>query len=297
MQILKPIIHETIWGGSRLSKYVSNASEQIGHLYACIDQGNLSNQIVDGDFAGKTVHSWFLANRKRYGLEDFNELPVLMALVDASDNLSVQVHPDDYVAKEHLDKPFGKNESFFILEPPRSSKMINGCKVEKKSDVARLISEGLVLDALDYLPLSKGDCVYVEGGTLHAATAGMLSFEIEENCDSTFRFYDFDRVDSLGKKRPLQIEDALLCLDPRKKSKVVKFDSGNKIQKRFYTTQFFKSGGLYQNRQDEFVIAVLLSGEANLRGHAIFPGAAVILQDNDVLDMQSNDWMIVWVHN
>lgn len=295
MEILRPIVHETVWGGSRLQEFVSNnCKNKIGHLYSCIDTNSMQSVIVHGKYKGKSVNEWFCDNKKKYGLDQFLRFPVITALVDATDNLSIQVHPDDKTAKMLEGESFGKNESFYIIKAPSSGWMYNGCTAESKEEFERAIKNGECLKYIGRLDLEEGDYVYVEGGTLHAATKGSLSFEIEENCEHTYRFYDFDRCDSNGRKRPLQIEKALVALDLAKKSEVKKYKKGEKIKERLYETQIIDpSDGVYRNKTGDFSLMVLLNGEAVLHGLHILPGTAVILENSDTIDIDNQTWMMV----
>lgn len=294
MQILKPIVHETIWGGDRLTKFAPIHSKKIGHLYSCIDNNIFNSEIIAGTYRDRSLHEWFSVEKANYGLERYDAFPVLMALVDATDNLSIQVHPDDDCAArlEHL--PFGKNESFFILEAPTSGFMFNGCEVKSKEEFIKLINEGDCLSGVGKIPLSAGDYVYVEGGTLHAASKGALSFEIEENCDATYRFYDFDRVDANGRKRELQIDQALAALKIEKKSQVRRYTPGKAIKERMYSTELFLDG-IEVNGCDNVIISVLLSGECDVDGISLLPGMAVIVEKNDKFNISTGSWMKVVV--
>lgn len=291
MQILKPIVHETIWGGSRLTPYSGGNSTKIGHLYSAIDTAEFKNEIVAGSHKGQDLHQWFLDIRDKYGLQDYEELPVLMALVEAKENLSIQVHPDDVMAKSLENKPFGKNESFYTLIAPTCGKMYNGCKAQSVEEMNTKISEGKIAEALDMMPCESGDYVYITGGTLHAATAGSLHFEIEENCEKTYRFYDFDRVDAQGKKRPLQLDKALACLDCTKKSVARKYGE-EPIEERMYSTQLVKNKTQFTNPYDMFVFAVMLKGDKNYEGVRILPGTAVILEPGESIDVADAEFMI-----
>lgn len=294
MQILKSLPHETVWGGRKLKQFCDSNSNNIGHLYSCIDTKNFKSPIIYGSFKNKNIHDWFEAKKEKFSLSQYTELPVLMALVEAADNLSIQVHPDDFMANELLNLPFGKNESFYIIEPPTSGFMFNGCLVDSRDAMADLIENGRCMDGVDTLPLSVGSYVYVTGGTLHAATRGSLSFEIEENCDATFRFYDFDRVDKDGKRRPLQITNALRCLNVKNKSTVKFYQPGSPIVERLYSTQLIKNQSFVKNTDSStFTILVLLKGIKEFDGIVIYPGTAVILEDLDMFDTSSLEWMKV----
>lgn len=292
MQILKPIVHETIWGGSRLTPFSGTDCKKIGHLYSAIDTEEFRNQIVFGEDSGKNLHEWFLENRQRYGLENYAELPVLMGLIDASDDLSIQVHPDDVMAEKLEQKPFGKNESFYTLEAPTCGKMYNGCKASSKEALKQKITDGRALEALDMMPCRAGDYVYIVGGTLHAATAGSLHFEIEENCEKTYRFYDFGRVDSHGKKRALQLEKALMCLDVSKKSVARSYQGDAPIEERMYLTRHIAGMRSFTNHGDMFSFAVMLRGHKAFHDFDVWPGTAILLTPGEMLDAEGADWII-----
>ena len=291
MQILKPIVHETIWGGSKLTPYSGSDCCSIGHLYSAIDTAEFNNLIINGSYAGKTLHEWFEDNKKQYGLDCYEEVPILMALVEADQNLSIQVHPNDTMAAKLEGKSFGKNESFYTLEAPTCGKMYNGCKASSIEEMKEKIAAGRIEETLDMMPCEVGDYVYVTGGTLHAATAGSLHFEIEENCEKTYRFYDFDRVDKHGNKRPLQLEKALACLELTQKSTSRKYGAAP-IEERMYSTQLIRNKESYKNDNEMFAFAVMLKGEKNINGVTILPGTAVLLEPGDTIDVSGCEFMI-----
>lgn len=292
MLILEPIVHETVWGGKKLTPYTSGTWKKIGHLYAAIDTKSMTNTIVAGSYSGKTLHEWFVDHRSVYGLDRFKEVPVLMALVEAADNLSIQVHPDDEKARLIEGKPFGKNESFFLLESPTSGRMYNGCKATSVEQMRHLIEEGRTMEGVDEINVKAGDYVYVTGGTLHAATAGSLSFEIEENCDATYRFYDFDRIDKNGKKRPLQVENALMSLHPEKQSVVKHYEPNSVIRERMYWTSYKPAAEVIENNTNMFIFAILLRGTAFVMNHRVLPGTAILLEKGDRFDANGADFML-----
>jgi mannose-6-phosphate isomerase len=292
MNILKPIVHETIWGGAKLTPYSGSNSTKIGHLYAAIDTEDFKNEIISGPDSGKNLHQWFIENRTKYGLSNYEELPILMALVEADDDLSIQVHPDDTMAQKLENKPYGKNESFFTLEAPKCGKMYNGCKAASVEEMKQKIEAGKIAETLDMMPCSVGDYVYVEAGTLHAATAGSLHFEIEENCEKTYRFWDYDRKDKNGNKRPLQLEKALACLNVSKKSTSRTYNDDEPIEERMYFTRHLKNKSSFTNVADMFSFAVMLKGEKVINGIKVLPGTAILLDPREVLDTSEAEWII-----
>lgn len=293
MQVIKPIVHETIWGGEKLTPFTGTDCKKVGHLYSAIDTDEFRNEIIAGKDKGKNLHEWFLENREKYGLGIYEELPILMALLEADDDLSIQVHPNDEKAKELENKPFGKNESFYTLQAPTKGWMYNGCKAKSVEEMKQKIEADEIADMLDTMPCEAGDYTYIVGGTLHAATAGSLHFEIEENCEKTYRFYDYKRVDKNGKQRPLQLDKALACLDVTKKSKSRKYKDGEPIEERMYSSQLVRNMDTFENKGDMFAFAVMLRGEKMVQGIKVMPGTAVLMEPGDVLDVAGCEVMIV----
>ncbi|MBQ7286720.1 MAG: class I mannose-6-phosphate isomerase, partial [Candidatus Gastranaerophilales bacterium] len=213
MLIIKTIAHETIWGGVKLAPYADIKSDKIGHLYSLVSNGEYESEILNGKYKGQLFKKYFDENKKRLNLENYNELPFVLALVDASDDLSLQVHPNDELAKTLEKSDFGKNESWYFIDAPKSGKIFAGCKAKTSEELKEKVASNLYDDIIDYLEVTNGDYVYIQAGTMHAMAAGSFVFEIEENCNATYRVYDFDRVDNKGNKRPLQTQNALLAID------------------------------------------------------------------------------------
>lgn len=291
MLILQPIVHETVWGGSFLQPFSYSESESIGHLYNIIDSDQFDNKIIRGTYEGKTLHDWFLDNRKKYHLDRFEKLPFLTALVEAADNLSIQVHPDDDSAKALENESFGKNESFYILKTPEMGAMYNGVLTKDKNEFRKAIEQGKTLNYVDKLECKQGDYVYIVGGTLHAATKGTITFEIEENCEHTYRVYDYDRLDSSGKPRQLQVEKALFSLKPELKSKSV--PAVGKHIERMYWSEILEEQDEVKNNTEVFFFAILLEGETRVKDLKILPGTAVLLEPGDTLILNKNRTVIV----
>ncbi|MDR1123672.1 MAG: class I mannose-6-phosphate isomerase [Elusimicrobiota bacterium] len=291
MHILKPIVHETIWGGEKLTPFSGSGCTKIGHLYSAIDTEEFRNEIISGAYKGKNLHQWFLENRDKYGLGNYDELPILTALVEADEDLSIQVHPDDEMSAKLEGRPFGKNESFYILQAPASGKMYNGCKAASTDEMRGKISEGKIGETLDAMEIESGDYIYIEGGTLHAMTAGSLSFEIEENFGKTYRFWDYERKDKNGNKRPLQLESALACLDVKKRSVLKKYGEGP-IEERMYSTRLVRNKNIFTNSGDMFSFAVMLEGGKIYDGVRVLPGTAVLLDAGETIDVSGAEWII-----
>ena len=143
---------------------------------------------------------------------------------------------------------------------------------------------------IDYLEVKSGDYVYIEAGTMHAMAAGSLVYEIEENCNATYRVYDFDRIDKNGKKRPLQTENALKSIDVSLKSKAVPY-VGEKIE-RLYSTQLFKNVEEYTNSSETLECLTVINGESEIEGQKIQRGVTIVLEPGETVKLNKFDFVI-----
>lgn len=284
MLILKPIVHETIWGGERLMPYSGTGCRKIGHLYSVFQSDGLSNEIMNGSWKGQTLGTYFEKNKERLHLEGYPAFPLVIALVDAAEHLSIQVHPDDRAAQKLVGLPRGKNESWFFLEPPTQGSIFNGCNCGTFDEFGIAIKEQRTDKAVGSLQVEKGDYVYVEGGTLHALSAGSLVYEIEENVEITYRVYDFDRVGADGKKRPLQIDEALACIHLDGKSSVKRYGD-RPLQERLYSTQKYEHIQSYTNKSMTLECFTILDGKAFVKQENMYvqTGQTILLEPQETL--------------
>lgn len=284
MLILKPIAHPTIWGGKRLTPYSGSDCEKIGHLYSVYHSGSTSNLIMNGNWKGRTLSEYFYENKEKYHLGKYREFPLVIALVDAADDLSIQVHPDDAAAWELEGESHGKNESWYFIEAPETGNIYNGCRCRTVEELRNLTEEGRAEECIDCLPVKKGDYVYISGGTLHSLSAGSFVYEIEENTEITYRLYDFDRLDISGRKRPLQTEQALRCVHPGEKSEICRYGT-EPIRERMYTTQKYENIVGYKNESDTLACITVLSEKGKLTEEdiSVQMGQTVILEPGESL--------------
>lgn len=292
MLVIETIIHETIWGGERLTPYSSSDSRKIGHLYSLISNGELESEILNGIYKGQKFRKYFDENKSRFGLSEYKELPFLLALVDATDDLSLQVHPNDEMAKTLENAPFGKNESWYFIEVPKSGKIFDGCRAATNAELREKVAQGKYDDVIDYLKVEPEDYVYIEAGTMHAMAAGSLVYEIEENCNATYRVYDFDRIDKDGKKRPLQTENALNSIIVENKSKAEKYVIGKEKPERLYSTKLMKNVKEYTNNSKTIECLTFLSGENTLDNCKIQKGVTVVLEPDEKITINPSDFIV-----
>ncbi|GAB2698240.1 class I mannose-6-phosphate isomerase [Paenibacillus thermoaerophilus] len=213
--LFQPEFKERVWGGRNLERFGYRLPEgRIGEAWTIADHPNGSSVVANGDLAGLTLQDL----RGRFGAELFGtrttmredgRFPLLVKLLDCEDDLSVQVHPSDGYDRLPPGE-LGKTEMWYILDAKPGAKIIYGLQPGiDRAALEATISEGRIMDALQEVPVSTGDSFYIPAGTVHALCSGVLVAEIQQNSDTTYRLYDYDRPGLDGKPRELHIEDSL----------------------------------------------------------------------------------------
>lgn len=211
---LRPSYKDYIWGGHRLVE--EYGKEYDGDILAeswelsCHPDG--PSTIVNGVHAGKTLQRYIEeAGKEVLGshCRRFKDFPILIKFIDARDNLSIQVHPDNRYALKN-EGQYGKTEMWYVVDAGKEAFLYYGFQKEiSKEEFARRIEEDTLLDVLNAVPVHKGDVLFIESGTIHAIGKDILIAEIQQNSNVTYRVYDYGRVGKDGKKRDLHIEKAL----------------------------------------------------------------------------------------
>lgn len=179
----KPVFVERIWGGSRLRKYNKDTGENI------------------------IGESW-----ETGALQE--NTPILVKLIDAGDNLSIQVHPDDEFAARFENARNGKDEAWIILECDADSIIVYGFnRPVEKGELKSLLESGSIVEALNHVKVKKGDFIYIPAGTVHSLGKGILAYEVQQPSDLTYRIYDWNRKDPRGKARELHIDKAIEAIN------------------------------------------------------------------------------------
>lgn len=283
MLILKRIVHSTIWGGPKISRLAGVEGDKIGHLYSLYCREGVSNEILNGQWRGRSLNEVFPLIKDKVGMARYEYFPLTLALTEAQENLSIQVHPNDEAAQELEHRARGKRESWYFIDAPTSGTIINGCTCHDKEQERLMIEQGRFMEMADTLAVEQGDYVFVEPGTLHAITAGSLVFEIEEGSDFTYRFYDYNRVDSQGNPRELHLEKATSALDINLKS-VVKAYNGQEIKEKTYSTKLINNIELYTNESASLACFTLVKGSMIADSIRVLPGSTVLLCPGEMLD-------------
>lgn len=235
--LLKPAGKDYIWGGSRLNDDFAKGIDlsPLAETWECSTHPDGLSRIASGEHSGDTLaevlqkHPAYLGTHPRTK----GELPILVKLIDAKKDLSVQVHPDDDYALEHEGGALGKTEFWYVLDAAEDARLIYGLSRDTDADTLReSIAQGTVEKYLQKVPIKKDDVFYIEAGTIHAVGAGALIAEIQESSNLTYRMYDYGRVDKEGKRRELHVEKALAVANlkesaaPRQALRVLKYRPG-----------------------------------------------------------------------
>ncbi len=204
---LTPVLKSAIWGGHRIfdTFSVGKADEESAEAWMLTLRPDGVNRIENGEAAGMTLADYANAVGMP-ALCESEEFPLLIKIIDANDRLSVQVHPDDaYAAAHGLDA--GKTEMWYVLDAEPGATLVSGLKDGVSAeDMRRAVENGTCEKLLNAVPVQKGDCFYIPAGLVHAIGRGILIAEIQQNSNTTYRLYDYDRVGTDGKKRELHIE-------------------------------------------------------------------------------------------
>lgn len=209
---LKAAVSPNIWGGTRLiTEYgiktdAKNAAE--AWMLSCTKGGY--STVVNGEYAGKTLQELFEADKTICGIHgaELDKFPVLIKFIDAQGDLSVQVHPDDDYAA-FIGEGDGKTEAWYILDCDEGAELIVGFKKEiSEREFLASIENGTLIDHVQKFKVKKGDFFFIEAGTLHAICAGVLLAEVQQNSNTTYRVFDYNRLEN-GKPRKLRVDDAV----------------------------------------------------------------------------------------
>ena len=281
----KTIFKEKIWGGKKIKEVLG---KDFSPLTNCGETWELSavsgnvSEVVNGALKGKDLQT--LCNDykgkligEKVSKEFGTEFPLLIKYIDANDDLSVQVHPDDKLAKEkHGCK--GKTEMWYIMQADEEATLNSGfAKKTTKEEYAKAIAEGHSMDFLNFEKVNSGDVFFMPAGRIHYIGKGILLAEIQQTSDITYRLYDFDRKDDHGNRRELHVEDGVEALDfkvyPDYKTEyaIKSRGSAEVIRSEFFNTNIIDLKGSHHyglpvGKRDSFTIIICVEGEGKLEG-------------------------------
>jgi mannose-6-phosphate isomerase len=285
----EPVLKDYIWGGRNLEKLgrVLPATGPVAESWEIAGHEDGTARVDNGIYAGQLltqVHAELgleLIGRNNAWAQERGKFPLLVKLLDASRPLSVQVHPDDAYALKHEGNELGKTEMWVILHAEPTAELILGVKQgTTRQGFAQAIAENQLEPYLHRVPVQAGDHVCVPAGTLHAIMGGLIIAEIQQNSNTTYRVYDWGRLDAQGKPRPLHVDKALHVInfqlvEPRLNPPALLSDAGGVrrwllCRNRYFVTERLElaAGAGYHGActGDTLEIWGALAGSPNING-------------------------------
>lgn len=207
---LQPIFQERIWGGTKLRDLFGYdiPNDHTGECWAVSAHPNGQSVVKNGPYQGMKLGDLWTSHPELFRSSS-KVFPLLTKILDASDDLSVQVHPDDKYAGKHENGELGKTECWYIVDAEPGAVIIYGHEAKTKEELVSMIHNGEWDRFLTKVPVKPGDFFYVPSGTLHALGKGIVVLETQQSSDTTYRVYDYDRRDKDGNTRELHLEKAI----------------------------------------------------------------------------------------
>lgn len=211
----KPVFHNKIWGGRELQTDwgYDIPDGPVGECWAISAHPAGDCLVEGGPFNGRYLSDLWDNEHELFAGAEGDRFPLLIKILDAKENLSVQVHPDDEYARVHENGSLGKRECWYVLDCKPGTQIVVGQRAHDREEFAQMVREGRWDDLLYRVPIQPGDFFMIEPGTIHAIQAGTVVLETQQSSDVTYRVYDYDRVQADGTKRELHIPQTLDVVD------------------------------------------------------------------------------------
>lgn len=285
--LLRPVGKDYLWGGNRLNTDFAKGIDMspLAETWECSTHPDGPSIVVSGEFAGKSLRDVLKEHPELLGSHPHTvgELPILIKFIDAAQDLSVQVHPDDDYAKEYENGSLGKTEMWYVLDAAPDAKLVYGFHRDMDGEILRKSLEtGTVEKYLRKVPIRKDDVFFIEAGKVHAICAGALIAEIQENSNLTYRLYDYNRLDKNGCKRELHIDKALAVADlksshdPRQPMRLLRYRRGCasellcrckyfQVERMLLNTSMCQEPVPFQTGANSFQVLLCTEGKGTIR--------------------------------
>ncbi len=276
----KALLKQTIWGGDKIIpfKHLDDHLENVGESWEISGVPGNETVVADGEYAGKKLNELVIeqkdklvgkANYERFG----DEFPLLIKFIDARQDLSIQVHPTDEIAKRQ-GKERGKTEMWYIMDSDKDAKLYSGLKMQITPEQYKaMVEDDTITDALAQYEVKEDDCFFLPAGRIHAICTGCFLAEIQQTSDVTYRIYDFKRKDKDGNYRQLHTKEAAECInytvedDYRTHYEHKKNEGVTLVECPYFTTAVYdldEPMTLDYSELDSFVILIGLKGEGTI---------------------------------
>lgn len=292
--LLSPAGKDYLWGGTRLRDDFSKnlPLTPLAETWECSTHADGESVLASGKESGAKLsellkkHPEYLGTHARSNQTRPGQLPILVKLIDADKDLSVQVHPNDEFAREHENGSLGKDEMWYVVDAKKDAQLVYGFRRDMTRDlVEKALAKGTIGKYLQRIPIHRGDVFYISAGTVHAIGKGALICEVQESSNITYRLYDYDRIDKNGKKRPLQVEKALQVANlksaaaPRQPMRVLHYHPG--IASEFLCRcRYFEVSRLLLNTENTRSLASIETGSTSFVTLVCTSGCGVLFWDN-----------------
>lgn len=285
---LKPALKDYLWGGDRLKRDygIETDMDIVAEAWVLSCHPDGPSVVDNGEYAGLTLPQLI----EKLGDEalgtkakEFEFFPILVKLIDAKGNLSIQVHPSDEYALKN-EGQYGKTEMWYVVDCDEGAYLYYGlnCTLTEEEFRER-IENNTVLEVLNKVPVKKGDCFFIKSGTIHAIAEGLLIAEIQQNSNLTYRVYDYGRVDANGNPRELHVEKAIKVSELAPPT----LPYGQPDSDRLAECKYFTCDRLSVSGNTEIVVdgesfqsVLCLKGNATVGGVAIKAGESIFLPAN-----------------
>ncbi len=299
---IQPVFQDKIWGGNRLKTVFDYPipSDTTGECWAISGHPG-GDCVVEG--TGKTLGQLWKEQPQLFGNLGGDVFPLLIKIIDAREDLSIQVHPDDAYAGVHENGSLGKTECWYVLDCDEGATIIIGHNASSKEEMAKMVAENRWTELLREVPISKGDFFQIDPGCLHAIKGGTLILETQQSSDVTYRFYDYGRLQD-GKPRALHIEKSLdVTVAPFVQAAPAQSVTqvGDAKMTHLVTCPYYSvyraelDGSAEFDLRKPFVNISILSGNGTMNGTPVAKGDHLLLTvDSPALTVQGN---LEWIHS
>jgi beta-glucosidase len=288
MLLLNPVFKQRIWGGDQLKAKFGYEipGDDTGECWAVSAHPNGDCTVKEGIYEGATLSELWEKHPELFGNPREDRFPLLVKIIDAKDDLSIQVHPDDAYAKEHENGSLGKTECWYILDCTEDATLVAGHNAGSREELSDMIHQGRWTELIREIPIKKGDFIQIDPGTVHAIKGGLMILETQQNSDITYRVYDYDRLTD-GKPRELHVAQSIdvitvpaptaqesvkdaLNLPENKMNELISCD--------YYTVWKLDVEGSFSFEQSHpFLIMSVIGGEGSINARTIKKGDHFIL--------------------
>jgi len=277
--IFEPIFIERMWGGRKLADLFGKKlppNKRIGESWEIVDRPEAQSIVADGPLCGKTLHElWTQHRREIFGdLADTPRFPLLIKILDAQEELSLQVHPPENLASSLGGEP--KSEFWYVVAADPDAELLLGFREPiTRRRLEERLGDGTVIDHVHRIRVQAGDAVFLPAGRVHAVGAGNLLIEIQQNSDTTYRVFDWNRTDpATGSKRDLHVEQAIQCIDFKDvQPKLIQSEGELLISHNLFEIRRWNLDGAREAAPlGQFVIVCCLTGNLSCARAKLAPG-------------------------